>query len=136
MAWKLQPNTPNAIIFTIWHSKINTRKRYRKCQTKFCLVIISRICTSQKISQSFAEDYATTLWFWCKNRNTGSFSSSFFLFSFCFVFFVFFVFFATTFWHGMALWWFLSYNVFWPNTSMTKTLKKSTYRQIKWCLPD
>ena len=132
MAWKLQPNTPNAIIFTSWHSKINTRKRYRKCQKKFCLLIISRICTSQRMSRSFVEEYATTLWFSSKNRNTGSFSSSFFLFFFFFL--------AISFWHGksrkLILWWFLSYNVFWPNTSMTKTLKKSTYRQIKWCLPD
>lgn len=127
--------TLQMLLFSRVDSKINTRKRYRKCQTKFCLLIISRICTSQKISRSFVEEYATTLWFSSKNRNTGSFSSSFFLF-FVFVFF----FLAISFWHGksrkLILWWFLSYNVFWPNTSMTKTLKKSTYRQIKWCLPD
>ena len=87
MAWKLQPNTPNAIIFTIWHSKINTRKRYRKCQTKFCLVIISRICTSQKISQSFVEDYATTLWFWGKIE----IQEALVHLSFCFFFFFFFL---------------------------------------------
>ena len=74
--------TLQMLLFSRVDSKINTRKRYRKFQRKFCLLIISRICTSQRMSQSFVEEYATTLWFSSKNRNTGSFSSSFFLFFF------------------------------------------------------